>query len=195
MLAPISHWWPFYATLCIYTNGIKTACGSLSAEKNKICQICKTIKVIAYLIHVSPSWWKDSLKIRSKLTFWEQKRTFYHFYHFWRSILSPCSNVQSMAEGGDGVVAVGGTGVVVVMLSLQDWSLMMKMSSREKISSTPPGNVACKTICKISKNNNVNNYTNACVCRSVQPHNHKIIGFRSHTLFRITHNSIYTYTL
>lgn len=52
-----------------------------------------------------------------------------------------------MAEAGAVVVPVGGFGVVVGMMSSQDLSLMMWMSSRAKLASHELGHLACKIIC------------------------------------------------
>lgn len=52
-----------------------------------------------------------------------------------------------MAEAGAVVVPVGGFGVVVGMMSSQDLSLMMWMSSRAKLLPFELGHLACKIIC------------------------------------------------
>lgn len=59
---------------------------------------------------------------------------------------SPLSKVQSIGEGGPVVVVVGGFGVVVGMMSTQDLSLMMWMSSSARLSSSDV-ELACKIIC------------------------------------------------
>lgn len=67
--------------------------------------------------------------------------------HTTRETESPCSKVQSMAEEGAAVGVVSGFGVVVGIMSSQDLSLMMWMSSRAKLASTDSGQLACKIIC------------------------------------------------